>query len=88
MSIALTPSQEQLLERLVSTGRYGSAAEVLDAALHLLEERERHYEQWLEKTRQKIQVGIDELERGEGLDGEAVVERLREKRHNARQQAS
>lgn len=88
MSIALTPIQEQLLERLVSTGRYGSATEVLDAALQLLEERERYYEQWLEETRQKIQVGIDELERKEGLDGEAVVERLREKLRNAREQAS
>ena len=27
MSIALTPIQEQLLERLVSPGRYGSAVE-------------------------------------------------------------
>ena len=88
MSIALTPIQEQLLERLVSTGRYGSAAEVLDTALQLLEERERYYEQWLEETRQKIQVGIDELERKEGLDGEAVVERLREKLRRAREQAS
>jgi antitoxin ParD1/3/4 len=84
MSIALTPTQEQLLDRLIRTGRYSSAAEVLSAALHLLEEQERHYEQWLEETRQKVQVGIDELERGEGLDGEVVIERLREKLRKAR----
>jgi antitoxin ParD1/3/4 len=84
MSIALTPTQEQLLDRLVRTGRYGSAAEVLSAALQLLEEQERHYEQWLEETRRKVQVGIDELECGEGLDGEVVIERLREKLRNAR----
>jgi antitoxin ParD1/3/4 len=84
MSIALTPTQEQLLDRLIRTGRYSSAAEVLSAALQLLEEQERHYEQWLEETRQKVQVGIDELERGEGLNGEVVIERLREKLRKTR----
>lgn len=88
MSIALTLTQEQLLERLVRTGRYGSMAEALSAALQLLEERERHYQQWLEETRQKVQVGLDELDRGEGLDSEAVIERLREKLRNARESAS
>ncbi len=81
MSLALTPTQEQLLARLMGTGRYGSATEVLSAALQLLEKREQHYEQWLEETRQKVQVGIDELERGEGLEGEVVIERLRQKLH-------
>ena len=84
--IALTPTQEQLLARLIRTGRYSSAAEVLSAAfLQLLEERERHYEQWLEETRQKVQVGLDELDRGEGMDGEVVIERLRERLRNARE---
>ena len=87
MSITLTPTQEQLLDRLIRTGRYGSTAEVLSAALQLLEERERHYEQWLEETRQKVQVGLDELDRGEGLDGEVVIERLREKLRSARESA-
>jgi antitoxin ParD1/3/4 len=88
MSIALTPIQEQLLAKLVSTGRYDNTAEALNAALQLLEEKERHYEQWLEETQQKIQVGVAQLERGESLDGEAVVERLREKLRKAREQAS
>ena len=48
MSIALTPIQEQLLAKLVSTGRYDNTAESLNAALQLLEEKERHYEQWIE----------------------------------------
>lgn len=84
MMIALTPTQEQLLDRLIRTGRYSSAA------LQLLEERERerHYEQWLEETRQKVQVGLDELERGESLDGQVVIERLREKLRNACESAS
>ena len=88
MSITLTPIQERLLDRLIRTGRYSSAAEVLSVALQLLEEREQHYEQWLEETRIKVQVGLDELDRGEGMDGEVVIERLREKLRNARESAS
>lgn len=88
MTIALTSTQEQLIERLVNAGRYGNASEALDTALQLLEERERHYEQWLEETRQKVQVGLDELDRGEGVDGEVVIEQLRAKLRNARESAS
>lgn len=88
MTIALTSTQEQLIERLVNAGRYGNASEALDTALQLLEERERHYEQWLEETRQKVQVGLDELDRGEGVDGEVVIKQLRAKLRNARESAS
>lgn len=87
MTIALTTTQEQLIERLVNTGRYGNVSEAIDTALQLLEERERHYAQWLEATRQKVQVGLAELDRGEGIDGEVVIKRLREKLRNAREPA-
>ena len=31
---------------------------------------EQEYEKWLDETRQKAQVGIQQLERGEKVDGE------------------
>ncbi|MEQ8758017.1 MAG: hypothetical protein RID09_31475 [Coleofasciculus sp. G1-WW12-02] len=42
-------------------------------AFRLLKKLQGEYEQWIEETRTKIDVGIAELDRGEGLDGDAVV---------------
>jgi antitoxin ParD1/3/4 len=53
--------------------------------LRLLEERDKQYEKWVEETREKVAVGIAQLDRGEGLDGEAVVARILERFKQARQ---
>jgi antitoxin ParD1/3/4 len=54
-------------------------------ALRLLEERDKQYEKWVEETREKVAVGIAQLDRGEGLDGEAVVASILERFKQARQ---
>jgi antitoxin ParD1/3/4 len=54
-------------------------------ALRLLEERDKQYEKWVEETMEKVAVGIAQLDRGEGLDGEAVVARILERFKQARQ---
>jgi antitoxin ParD1/3/4 len=87
MAIALTPTQEQRLQQLVDKGHYDSLDPALAAALELLEERDRQYEQWVAETRQQLQVGITELDRGEGLDSEVVIERLQEKLQQARERS-
>ncbi|MFP4010052.1 MAG: type II toxin-antitoxin system ParD family antitoxin, partial [Spirulinaceae cyanobacterium] len=48
-------------------------------ALELLEKQEQKYEQWLTETRQKVQVGIEQLERGEKIDGEVAIAQLQDK---------
>jgi antitoxin ParD1/3/4 len=88
MPTSLTSSQEALLQRLVDTGRFRDASEALETALRLLEEEEQHYQQWLAETRRKLATGINELNQGEGLNGEAVIERLRAKIRQARSQDS
>jgi antitoxin ParD1/3/4 len=59
--------------------------EVIDTAFRLLKKLQGEYEQWIKETRDKVNVGIAQLDRGEGLDGEAVVARILERFKQARQ---
>jgi len=52
----------------------------------LLKKLQGEYEQWIEETRNKIDIGIAELDGGEGLDGEAVVAEILERFKQARQE--
>jgi antitoxin ParD1/3/4 len=72
----------------VDAGRFQNASEALETALRLLEEEDQHYQQWLAETKRKLAIGIDELDRGEGLNGEAVIEKLQAKIRQARGQDS
>ena len=85
MSIALKNEQEQFIQKKLKSGKYSSADEVIFEAFRLLEERDRHYEQWLQDTRQKVTEGLAQLDRGKGLDGESVMARLKERVRNARE---
>jgi antitoxin ParD1/3/4 len=85
MNIALNPEQEQLIQSKLKSGKYATATDVIVEALRLLEERDRHYEKWLAETREKVTVGLAELDRGEGIDGEVVIANLREKFKKARE---
>ncbi|MDY7004676.1 MAG: type II toxin-antitoxin system ParD family antitoxin [Cyanobacteriota bacterium] len=68
MNIRLTPEQEKFIEVQVNSGKFATFEEAIDRALKLLE-----YQQWMEETREKIDAGVAELDRGEGLDGEVVI---------------
>ena len=61
MSIPLRLEQEQFIQKKLDSGKYSSADEVIFEAFRLLEERDRHYEQWLQDTRKKIEAGLVEL---------------------------
>jgi antitoxin ParD1/3/4 len=78
VNVSLTPELEQLVKDKVNSGRYHSVSEVMGEALRLLDERDRVQEQRLAELKAKIQVGIEELERGEGIDGEEVFAEIEE----------
>jgi antitoxin ParD1/3/4 len=85
MSITLNSEQESIVANLIATGSFQTADEVLQAALRLLETERQSYQIWVAETREKIQEGIESLDRGEGIDGEIVVNELLAKLQRAKE---
>ncbi|MDP8933835.1 MAG: type II toxin-antitoxin system ParD family antitoxin [Cyanobacteriota bacterium] len=79
MNITFKSEEEQLIQEKLKSGKYATAYEVIVEALRLLEERDKQYEKWVEETREKVAVGMAQLDGGEGIDGEVLIARLREK---------
>lgn len=63
-NIVLTDHQAELIERLVASGRYQNASEVLREALRLVEDREAEGEARLEALRDAARIGIADIEAG------------------------
>ncbi|NER47774.1 MAG: type II toxin-antitoxin system ParD family antitoxin [Symploca sp. SIO1B1] len=83
--ITLTSAQEQIVEDKLTTGNYTSAEEVIDLALELLKFLDAESLAWLKQTQQKILIGIEELDRKEGVDGAMVMDQMLQRFQDARQ---
>jgi len=77
MQVALTPEQEQLVSRKLSSGRYRSVSEVIEEGLRLLAEQDALIDLGLTRLRQDIATGLQQLKAGQGIPGEQVFEELR-----------
>jgi antitoxin ParD1/3/4 len=75
MNVTLKPEQEQFVKTQLAQGRFADAEAVINQALQLLQEKQREYEEWVEDVRVKVNDAAAELERGEGIPLETVVER-------------
>lgn len=84
MNIKIKPEHEQFIIAQIATGKYKNPEEVADTAFRLLEKLNDEHNQWIEETRQKVDVAIAELEHGSGLDGETVVTQILERFQKAR----
>ncbi|MDZ8053968.1 MAG: type II toxin-antitoxin system ParD family antitoxin [Aulosira sp. ZfuVER01] len=85
MSISLNPTQEQFVLSKIESGKYANVDEVIYAAFKLLEEQEQEYSLWLNETQKKVEVGFAEIERGEVLDTELVINQLKDKLRQKRE---
>jgi len=63
-NVVLTDHQADLVEKLVESGRYQNASEVLREGLRLVESREAEDRARLKALRDAVQVGIDDLNSG------------------------
>ena len=63
--MTLNPEQQKLIDQLVESGLFGSSDDVINTALYRLVE---DHDQDLDALRKTVQVGLDQLERGEYTD--------------------
>ena len=63
-NIVLTERQSELVERLVASGRYQNASEVLREGLRLIETREAEEKARLKTLREAARIGVADLEAG------------------------
>jgi antitoxin ParD1/3/4 len=77
MNVSLTPKLEKLVTRKVESGLYQSASEVIREGLRLLEDQDRLRKIKFADVRKKIQAGLDELDRGEGIPAGAVYAEMK-----------
>jgi antitoxin ParD1/3/4 len=63
-NVVLTDYQTELVERLVASGRYQNASEVLREGLRLLESREAEERVRLKALREAARVGIADIDAG------------------------
>ena len=79
MNVSLTPELEKLVQKKVDSGLYYTASEVIREALRLLKEHDELRQRRIDQIRKKIARGIEQLDRGEGVDGEEFFEELQRK---------
>ena len=85
MEILLNPERQKFIQKQLEEGKYRNHDEAINVALILLEKLYREYTEWLEETRQKVAIGISQLERGESLDAEEVIEGILDRFREAKE---
>jgi len=83
MNVSLTPELEKFVQKEVGTGLYQTASEVIRAGLRRLKEDKKSHPRELPRTLRELEADLlksaASLDRGEGVDGEIVFQRLRKK---------
>jgi antitoxin ParD1/3/4 len=84
MAIVLKPEQERFIQAQIDAGQFNNPEQVIDTAFRLLEQQSAEYRQWVNEVREKVIVARDEVDRGEALDGETVVNEILERFRHAK----
>ncbi|HEY9755112.1 MAG TPA: type II toxin-antitoxin system ParD family antitoxin [Oculatellaceae cyanobacterium] len=79
MNVSLSPELERLVEEKVKSGMYNSASEVIRAGLRLLQEQDELRQMRLRELQRDLKKGLDQIERGEVVEGDEVFQELRKR---------
>jgi antitoxin ParD1/3/4 len=79
MTVTLTPELEQFVAEQLKTGHYRSADDVIAQSLGMLRAQEEFIETHTAELREKIAVGLDQIRKGQVVDGRKAIQDLREK---------
>ena len=73
-NINLTDHLDRFIEAEVGSGRYGNASEVVRDGLRLIERRKQEDRAKLKWLRGAVKEGLDQIDRGEGLELHSIDE--------------
>jgi antitoxin ParD1/3/4 len=79
MTVTLPPELEQFVAEQLKTGHYRSADDVITQSLGILRAQETFIESHQSELREKIAVGLDQIKKGQVVDGRSAIRSLREK---------
>jgi antitoxin ParD1/3/4 len=79
MNILLDPEQSAFIQTQLQSGQFSTAEAVIATALQIMATQQADYQAWLEETRVKIKEGMEDLERGNVVDGEAFMAELQQR---------
>lgn len=79
MNVTLTPDQEKIVTEQIKSGHYQSAADVISQGLGMLRDQEEFIRSNETELRDKIAVGLDQIRRGDVVDGKKAIDTLRDR---------
>jgi len=81
MTVTLTAEQEKFITEQVSSGHFRSAAEVVAQGLGMMRAQEEFIRTNVSALREQLGDGMEQIRRGETVDGKSALQDLREKLH-------
>jgi antitoxin ParD1/3/4 len=79
MNILLDAEQAAFIQAQLQSGQFSNAEAVVAAALKLMATQQADYQLWLEETRGKILSGMEDVQRGDVIDGETFLAELQQR---------
>jgi antitoxin ParD1/3/4 len=79
MQMQLPKELEELVQELIDDGLYHELEEIIHDALWMLRDRYALYKIKREEVRKMLDIGIQQADRGELIEGELVFAKLKEK---------